>query len=96
MADHSHITLYSGGHRGAEAEFGELAERWGFRKSPSPSRGTTLRGIGGAGVGTGGTRQGRRQHGDRLHPHGPHLIPRRTRSARLSSPFSTWSTTATR
>jgi hypothetical protein len=28
MADISKITLYSGGHRGAEAEFGKLAEAW--------------------------------------------------------------------
>ena len=32
MADRSHITLYSGGHRGAEAEFGKLAERWGIQE----------------------------------------------------------------
>ena len=28
MTDRSHITLYSGGHKGAEAEFGRLAEQW--------------------------------------------------------------------
>ena len=28
MADSSKITLYSGGHKGAEAEFGRLAEAW--------------------------------------------------------------------
>ena len=28
MTDISKITLYSGGHRGAEAEFGKLAEAW--------------------------------------------------------------------
>ena len=32
MEDRSHITLYSGGHRGAEAEFGSLAERWGIQE----------------------------------------------------------------
>jgi len=32
MTDRSHITLYSGGHRGAEAEFGSLAERWGIQE----------------------------------------------------------------
>jgi hypothetical protein len=32
MTDHSHITLYSGGHRGAEAEFGRLAEHWGIEE----------------------------------------------------------------
>lgn len=31
MADHSHITLYSGGHKGTEAEFGRLAENWGMQ-----------------------------------------------------------------
>ena len=30
MTDRSDITLYSGGHRGAEAEFGRLAEQWGL------------------------------------------------------------------
>lgn len=30
MTDRSHITLYSGGHKGAESEFGMLAERWGI------------------------------------------------------------------
>ena len=32
MADHSHITLYSGGHRGSESEFGRLAEIWGLQE----------------------------------------------------------------
>lgn len=32
MADRSHITLYSGGHKGAEAEFGRLAEAWGIQE----------------------------------------------------------------
>lgn len=32
MSDRSHITLYSGGHKGAESEFGNLAERWGIRE----------------------------------------------------------------
>jgi len=32
MGDLSQITLYSGGHRGAEAEFGRLAEKWGIRE----------------------------------------------------------------
>ena len=32
MADRSQITLYSGGHKGAESEFGKLAERWGIRE----------------------------------------------------------------
>ena len=32
MKDHSHITIYSGGHKGAEAEFGRLAEEWGIRE----------------------------------------------------------------
>ncbi len=30
MADRSQMTLYSGGHKGAESEFGELAEQWGI------------------------------------------------------------------
>jgi hypothetical protein len=30
MIDRSKITLYSGGHKGAEAEFGKLAEAWGI------------------------------------------------------------------
>jgi len=30
MANPSNITLYSGGHKGAEAEFGRLAEVWGL------------------------------------------------------------------
>lgn len=32
MSDHSQVTLYSGGHKGAEAEFGKLAERWGLQE----------------------------------------------------------------
>ena len=32
MTDRSHITLYSGGHKGAESEFGRLAERWGIQE----------------------------------------------------------------
>ena len=32
MKDRSHITLYSGGHKGAESEFGRLAERWGIKE----------------------------------------------------------------
>ncbi len=32
MADRSNITLYSGGHKGAEAEFGRLAHRWGIQE----------------------------------------------------------------
>ena len=32
MKDRSHITLYSGGHKGAEAEFGKLSERWGIQE----------------------------------------------------------------
>ena len=30
MTDRSEITLFSGGHRGAESEFGKLAEKWGI------------------------------------------------------------------
>ena len=32
MPDRSHITLYSGGHKGAESEFGRLAEAWGIQE----------------------------------------------------------------
>ncbi len=32
MSDRSHITLYSGGHKGAESEFGRLAETWGIQE----------------------------------------------------------------
>jgi hypothetical protein len=32
MANRSQITLYSGGHRGTETEFGLLAERWGIQE----------------------------------------------------------------
>jgi len=32
MTDRSQITLYSGGHKGAEAEFGRLAEQWGIQE----------------------------------------------------------------
>ncbi len=32
MKDISDITLYSGGHKGAEAEFGRLAEEWGIKE----------------------------------------------------------------
>jgi hypothetical protein len=32
MTDNSKITLYSGGHKGAEAEFGRLAEAWNLQE----------------------------------------------------------------
>lgn len=32
MSDRSQFTLYSGGHRGTETEFGKLAERWGINE----------------------------------------------------------------
>ncbi|HEV8241469.1 MAG TPA: hypothetical protein VGS57_19050 [Thermoanaerobaculia bacterium] len=32
MVDRSQVVLYSGGHRGTEAEFGRQAERWGVRE----------------------------------------------------------------
>ncbi len=32
MTERSAITLYSGGHRGAEAEFGRQAEKWGLNE----------------------------------------------------------------
>jgi hypothetical protein len=32
MSDRSEITLYSGGHKGSESEFGQLAERWGIQE----------------------------------------------------------------
>ena len=32
MIDCSQITMYSGGHRGAETEFGKTAERWGIQE----------------------------------------------------------------
>jgi hypothetical protein len=32
MIDCTQITMYSGGHRGAEAEFGKTAERWGIQE----------------------------------------------------------------
>lgn len=32
MSDRSKITLYSGGHKGAESEFSKASERWGIRE----------------------------------------------------------------
>jgi hypothetical protein len=32
MKDRSHITLYSGGHKGTESEFGRLSESWGIQE----------------------------------------------------------------
>jgi hypothetical protein len=32
MKDNSRVTLYSGGHKGAEAEFGRLAEAWNIKE----------------------------------------------------------------
>jgi hypothetical protein len=32
MTDYFDVTLHSGGHKGAEAEFGKLAERWGIQE----------------------------------------------------------------
>jgi len=42
MTDRSDITLYSGGHRGAEAEFGSLAERWGIKEVNFSFEGRTI------------------------------------------------------
>jgi hypothetical protein len=42
MTDRSHITLYSGGHRGTEAEFGSLAERWGIQEVNFSFEGRTI------------------------------------------------------
>jgi len=42
MADRSQITLYSGGHKGAESEFGRLAERWGIREVNFSFEGHTI------------------------------------------------------
>jgi hypothetical protein len=52
MTDRSDITLYSGGHKGAEAEFGRLAESWGLAEvnfsyeghAPERTRGLRLLG----------------------------------------------------
>jgi len=43
MTDRSDITLYSGGHRGAEAEFGSLAERWGIKEVNFSFEGRTIK-----------------------------------------------------
>ncbi len=42
MADRSQITLYSGGHKGAESEFGKLAERWGIQEVNFSFEGHTI------------------------------------------------------
>ena len=42
MADRSQITLYSGGHKGAESEFGRLAERWGIQEVNFSFEGHTI------------------------------------------------------
>ena len=42
MTDRSEITLFSGGHRGAEAEFGRLAEKWGISEVNFSFEGHTL------------------------------------------------------
>jgi len=42
MTDRANITLYSGGHRGAESEFGSLAERWGIREVNFSFEGHTI------------------------------------------------------
>ena len=42
MNDCSHITMYSGGHRGAEAEFGKTAERWGIQEVTYSFEGHTV------------------------------------------------------
>ena len=42
MTDCSQITMYSGGHRGAEAEFGKTAERWGIKEVNFSFEGNTV------------------------------------------------------
>jgi hypothetical protein len=42
MTDRSLVTVYSGGHKGAEAEFGSLAERWGIQEVNFSFEGHTI------------------------------------------------------
>jgi hypothetical protein len=42
MSNRSHITLYSGGHNGSEAEFGRLAEIWGITEVNFSFEGHTI------------------------------------------------------
>ncbi len=42
MMDCSQFTLYSGGHRGAEAEFGKTAEKWGLAEVTFSFEGHTV------------------------------------------------------
>jgi len=42
MTDCFDVTLYSGGHKGAEAEFGRLAERWGIKEVNFSFEGHTI------------------------------------------------------
>ncbi|WP_373499698.1 hypothetical protein [Desulfococcus sp.] len=42
MTERSQVTLFSGGHKGAEAEFGENAERWGIREVNYTFEGHTI------------------------------------------------------
>ena len=42
MTVRSDITLYSGGHKGAESEFGKLAERWGIQEVNFSFEGHTI------------------------------------------------------
>jgi hypothetical protein len=42
MTDRADITLYSGGHKGAESEFGRLAERWGIQEINFSFEGHTI------------------------------------------------------
>jgi len=42
MTERSQITLYSGGHKGTESEFGKLAETWGIREVNFSFEGHTI------------------------------------------------------
>ncbi|WP_419661420.1 hypothetical protein Dvar_18530 [Desulfosarcina variabilis str. Montpellier] len=42
MTERSQITLYSGGHKGTESEFGRLAETWGIREVNFSFEGHTI------------------------------------------------------
>ena len=88
-------TLISGGHKGAEAEFGRAAKRWGVEQTTLSFVGhdmewpVSVRVLSDARA-----RPGRRLDGDRLQADGTHLPRGRADPPRRAVALRTWSTTA--
>jgi len=76
MANASEYTLYSGGLRGSEAEFGIQAEKWGVMEVNFSYDGhqSAFPRLWACHLGAGRAEERRHKHGNRLHAHEPDLF----------------------